>query len=170
MKMTSSCCISNSCSLVSCLDANLLRLPNLLPGTWESYSGVPSTQEKGSFSAAICLTSQLHRLLRVFLDKKLIIMINPSLSFTSHFTSASSTFRMWPPTPPPPPPILNQISPYSSSFQSLNHKLYKGSDHTPQLSSSKGALPDRAVPHMLFFLHQFPKAGWSNRLIPILSS
>ena len=95
--------------------------------------------------------------LQCFLDKKLIIMINPSLSFTSHFTSASSTFR--PPTQPPPPPILNQISPYISSFQSLNHKPCKGSDHTPQLSSSKGALPHRAVPHMLFLSINFPKGG-----------
>ena len=108
--------------------------------------------------------------LQCFLDKKLIIMINPSLSFTSHFTSASSTFRMWPPTPPPPPPILNQISPYISSFQSLNHKPCQGSDHTPQLSSSKGALPHRAVPHMLFLSINFPKGGWSNRLIPIISN
>ena len=95
--------------------------------------------------------------LQCFLDKKLIIMINPSLSFTSHFTFASSTFR--PPTQPPPPPILNQISPYISSFQSLNHKPCKGSDHTPQLSSSKGALPHRAVPHMLFLSINFPKGG-----------
>ena len=108
--------------------------------------------------------------LQCFLDKKLIIMINPSLSFPSHFTSASSTFRMWPPTPPPPPPILNQISLYISSFRSLNHKPCKGSDHTPQLSSSKGALPHRAVPHMLFFSINFLKAGWSNHLIPIISN
>ena len=108
--------------------------------------------------------------LQCFLDKKLIIMINPSLSFTSHFTSASSTFRMWPPTSPPPPPILNQISPYISSFQSLKHKPCKGSDHTPQLSSSKGALPHRAIPHMLFFSINVLKAGWSNHLIPIISN
>ena len=107
--------------------------------------------------------------LQFFLAKKLIIMINPSLSFTSFFTSASSAFRMWPPTPPPPPPILNQISPYISSFQSLNHKPCK-SDHTPQLSSSKGALPHRAVPHMHIFSTNFLKAGWSNRLIPIISN
>ena len=108
--------------------------------------------------------------LQCFLDKKLRSIINPSLSFTSHSTSASSTFRMWPPTSPPPPPILNQISPYISSFQSLNHKPCKGSDHTPQLSSSKGALPHRAVPHMLFFSINFLKAGWSNHLIPIISN
>ena len=105
--------------------------------------------------------------LQFFLDKKLIIMINPSLSFPSHFTSASSTFRMWPSSPPPPPPILNQISPYISSFRSLNHKPCKGSDHTPQLSSSKGALPHRAVPHMLFSSINFPKAGWTRTWSPL---
>ena len=108
--------------------------------------------------------------LQCFLDKKLRSIINPSLSFTSHSTSASSTFRMWLSSPPPPPPILNQISPYISSFRSLNHKPCKGSDHTPQLSSSKGALPHRAVPHMLFFSINFLKAGWSNHLIPIISN
>ena len=72
--------------------------------------------------------------LQCFLDKKLRSIINPSLSFTSHSTSASSTFRMWPSSPPPPPPILNQISPYISSFQSLKHKP-PAKDQTTHLNS-----------------------------------
>ena len=108
--------------------------------------------------------------LQCFLDKKLIIMINPSLSFTSHFTSASSTFRMWPPTPPPPPPILNQISPYISSFQSLNHKtLPRIRPHTSTLLQQGGFASQGRPTHALFSIN-FPKAGWSNCLIPIISN
>ena len=139
------------------VNANLLGLLNLLPGIVSHIQVCHQLKRRDlSLLQSASLQSPIDSL-QCFLDKKLIIMINPSLSFTSHFTSASSTFR--PPTPPSPPPILNQISPYISSFQSLKHKPCKGSDHTPQLSSSKGALPHRAIPHMLFFSINFPKAG-----------